>query len=65
MPSDPDDDAVVHTAVISRADALCTVDRDFYNPSVRDYCREYGVLIASDVDLLSLLRRRTPGKLAN
>jgi putative PIN family toxin of toxin-antitoxin system len=28
VPSDPDDDPVVHTAVIGRADALCTLNRD-------------------------------------
>jgi putative PIN family toxin of toxin-antitoxin system len=56
VPSDPDDDPVVHTAVIGRADALCTLNRDFFDPSVRDYCRARGVLIANDVDLLRLLR---------
>src|SRR5579859_5537696 len=56
VPSDPDDDPVVHTAVIGRADVLCTLNRDFYNPSVRDYCRKRGVLISNDVDLLRLLR---------
>ena len=60
VPSDPDDDPVVHTAVIGRADALCTLNRDLYNPAVLDYCRERGVLIASDVDMLRLLRRRNP-----
>jgi len=58
VPSDPDDDPVVHTAVIGRADVLCTLNRDFYNPSVRDYCRERGVLISNDIDLLRLLRGR-------
>jgi putative PIN family toxin of toxin-antitoxin system len=60
VPSDPDDDPVVHTAVIGRADALCTLNRDFYNPLVLDYCRQRGVLIASDVAILDLLRSRTP-----
>ncbi len=56
VPSDPDDDPVVHTAVIGRADALCTLNRDFFDPAVRDYCREHGVLVLNDVDLLRLLR---------
>lgn len=56
VPSDPDDDPVVHTAVVGQADALCTLNRHFYDPSVRKYCRERGVLIASDVEILSLLR---------
>jgi len=56
--SDPDDDPVVHTAIVGRADALCTLNRDFYDPSVGDYCKERGVLIANDVDILRLLRER-------
>jgi putative PIN family toxin of toxin-antitoxin system len=56
VPADPDDDPVVHTAVVGRADALCTLNRDFFNPLVRDYCRDRGVLIANDVELLGLLR---------
>lgn len=61
--SDPDDDPVVHTAVVGRADALGTMDRDFYDPPVRDYCRVRGVLIAGDVDLLNLLRpAKTPSE---
>jgi len=56
--SDPEDDPVVHTAVAGQADALCTLNRHFYHPAVRDYCRERGVLIASDVDILNLLRSR-------
>ena len=56
VPSDPDDDPVVHTAVIGRADALCTLNRDFYDPSVLAYCRERGVMIANDVDILRFLR---------
>ena len=56
VPSDPDDDPVVHTAVVGQADALGTLNRDFYDPAVRDYCRARGVLIAGDVDLLNLLR---------
>jgi putative PIN family toxin of toxin-antitoxin system len=56
VPADPDDDSIVHTAVMGRADALCTLNRDFFNPQVRDYCRERGVMIANDVELLILLR---------
>jgi putative PIN family toxin of toxin-antitoxin system len=60
VPADLDDDSVVHTAVVGRADALCTLNRDFFNPLVRDYCRERGVLILNDVELLNLLRSREP-----
>lgn len=60
VPGDPDDDPVVHTAVAGRADALCTLSRDFFHPLVRTYRRERGVLIANDVELLSLLRGQEP-----
>jgi len=60
VPADPDDDPVVHAAVVGRADALCTLNQDFFNLLVRDYCRERGVLIANDTELLSLLRSREP-----
>src|ERR1035438_5084994 len=33
VPSDADDDPVVHTAVVGRADVLCTLNRDFYHRS--------------------------------
>jgi putative PIN family toxin of toxin-antitoxin system len=58
VPSDPNDDPVVHTAIVGRADALCTLNRDFHNPAVRDYCLQRGIVIANDVELLGLLRRR-------
>lgn len=54
--ADPEDDPVVHTAVAGEADVLCTLNRHFYHPAVIEYCRQRGVLIASDVELLSLLR---------
>ena len=60
VPSDHEDDPVIHTAVIGRADAICTLNRDFYDPLVLDYCRARGVFIASDVDILRLIRSRTP-----
>ena len=56
VPSDPDDDPIVHAAVIGRAGILCTLNRDFFHSSVLNYCRERGVLIARDVDTLHLLR---------
>jgi len=29
VPTDPDDDPVIHTAVVGRAEILCTLNRDF------------------------------------
>src|SRR5260370_2373688 len=57
VPADEEDDPVVHTAVIGGADVLCTVNRHFYAPSVVDYCQQRGVLIATDVELLTILRQ--------
>lgn len=56
VPSDPDDDAVVHLAVVGEADVLCTLNRDFYAPEVVAYCRSRGVLVCRDLELLALLR---------
>jgi hypothetical protein len=56
VPADEEDDPVVHTAVIGGADALCTLNRHFYAPAVVEYCRERGVLIVGDLDLLLTLR---------
>jgi len=59
VPADSADDPVVHTAVVGQAEILCTLNRDFYHPSVVDYCRERGVFIGGDVEVLDLVRRRT------
>jgi predicted nucleic acid-binding protein len=56
VPADPDDDPVVPTAVVGRAGALCTPNRHFFHAEVRDYCRERGVLVVNDLDLLDFLR---------
>jgi putative PIN family toxin of toxin-antitoxin system len=58
VPSDADDDPVVHTAVVGQAEILCTLNRDFYHVGVLEYCKERGVLVGSDVAILDLLRRR-------
>jgi len=54
---DPNDDPVVYAAVHAKADALCTLDRDFYDPEVVAFCRQRGVSILSDVELLQELTR--------
>jgi hypothetical protein len=56
FPSDLDDDAVVHAAIVGQADTLCTLNRHFFHPDVVEYCRERGVVVTRDVDLLDLLR---------
>lgn len=53
--SDPDDDPVVYTAADGRADVLCTLDRDFFQPGVITFCREHHIEVMTDVELLRLL----------
>jgi putative PIN family toxin of toxin-antitoxin system len=54
---DPNDDPVVYTAIHGKADVLCTLDRDFYEPEVVTFCLERGVSILDDVELLQKLKR--------
>ena len=56
VPDDPDDDPIVQTAVIGRADVLCTRDPHFSHPVVRALCGAYGVRIVSDTALMKELR---------
>lgn len=56
VPDDEDDDPIVHTAVVGRADVLCTVNKDFFASEVVAYCQERGILICTDVELLQALR---------
>jgi len=53
--ADPNDDPVIYTAVVGRADVLCAMDRDFYIPQVVSFCRERGIEIMNDVELLRKL----------
>jgi|SRR5579872_1214221 len=54
--ADPNDDPVVYTAVAGGADILCAMDKDFYRPQVIDFCRQSGIKIMNDVELLKTLR---------
>lgn len=54
--SDSSDDPVIYTAVNGRADILCTLDRDFYAPKVKAFCKQRGIEIMNDVQLLQTLR---------
>lgn len=50
--SDPDDDPIIATAVVFKADILCTLDRHLHTQDVVDYCHSHGIEIIGDVDLL-------------
>jgi putative PIN family toxin of toxin-antitoxin system len=53
----PNDDPVVYTAIHGKADVICTLDRDFYEPEVVAFCRQRGVAVLDDVGLLQKLKR--------
>ena len=56
VPHDSEYDPVAHTAVVGGADILCTLNRHFFAEAARGYCRERGVAITPDLELLDLLR---------
>jgi len=57
VPTDPEDDAIVATAVDGGADVLCTLDRHFRHRDVLAFCARHSIRVLSDVELLSALRR--------
>jgi predicted nucleic acid-binding protein len=59
---DPKDDPVIETALLGRADVVCTLDRDFYTPSALDYLRKHSIQVMSDTQLLLRLRGNPAGK---
>jgi putative PIN family toxin of toxin-antitoxin system len=56
VPDDPDDDPIFQTAVVGRADVLCTRDPHFSHPFVKTLCRAYGIRILDDISLMDELR---------
>jgi putative PIN family toxin of toxin-antitoxin system len=56
VPNDEEDDPVLETALSGRAHVLCTLDRHFHHQAVLKSCREHGVQVLTDVELLSVLR---------
>ena len=55
--TDPNDNPVVYTAVYGKADVLCTLDRHFFEPEVVAFCRNCGISILNDVELVRRLIR--------
>ena len=58
--ADPDDDVVVATAVAGQADYLCTRNRHLFSTDVLAYCSQHGLQLMDDLQLLELLRNRSP-----
>ncbi len=54
--SDAKDVPILQTAVLGRAEVLCTRDRHLYEPSALEYCHQYGIEVVDDIDLLTRLR---------
>jgi len=55
--SDPDDDPILQTAIVGRADVLCTRDEAFRHEVVEQVCTPHGIRILDDITLLQELRR--------
>ncbi len=55
--SDPDDDPILQTAIVGRADFLCTRDEAFRHEVVQHVCATHGITILDDITLLQELRR--------
>lgn len=53
---DPDDDPIIYTALVGRADILCTVDNHFYDPNVLTFYARYRIRVMFDLELLQLLK---------
>ena len=58
---DPDDDMVIATAMLGKADVICTRDHHLLHADVVAYCRAHAIEILRDVDLLAILRADEPG----
>ncbi len=56
VPDDPADDHIVTTAVLGNADVLATLDLRMQHSQVREYCRQNGIRVLTDAELLAELR---------
>jgi putative PIN family toxin of toxin-antitoxin system len=54
--SDPDDLPVLGTALACNADAICTLDRAFYEMAAKQFCADRGIEVISDGDLIIRLK---------
>jgi putative PIN family toxin of toxin-antitoxin system len=53
---DPKDDPVIETALLGRADVLCTLDQHLYTPGALEFLRKRSIQVMSDAQLLRRLR---------
>lgn len=57
---DTDDDPVVETAVRTKSDFLCSVDKDLLTQPVVDHCLTFGIRAVTDIKLIAILRNVAP-----
>ena len=55
--SDPDDDPILQTAILGRADILCTRDEAFRYEVVEQVCAAHGTRVLDDIALMREFRR--------
>jgi putative PIN family toxin of toxin-antitoxin system len=55
--TDPDDDPILQTAVMGRAEVFCSRDEHFRHETVEKFCRAHGIRILDDITLVQELRR--------
>ncbi len=60
VPHDRQDDAILFTAIVGRADILATRDRHLLHPDVQEFAAGHGSRIMSDEPLLAELRSQEP-----
>lgn len=53
---DVNDIIVIQTAVVGKADVLCSGDEDFYDPATIHFLKKAGITVTDDVALLQRLR---------
>jgi putative PIN family toxin of toxin-antitoxin system len=55
---DPKDDPILATAIAGQAAVLCSLDRHLHRPEVVAYCRDHGIEVMTDVELMRRLRNQ-------
>jgi putative PIN family toxin of toxin-antitoxin system len=54
---DAGDAYILQTALTGNADAICTLDRDFFTPPASEFLKQRGIEVLTDVQLLQRLRQ--------
>lgn len=57
---DRDDDPVIETALRTKSDYLCSIDKDIGAADVIEHCKAFAVEVVTDVQLITILRKQDP-----